>query len=411
MTSRLLGLAPLFLIILVDTIGYSIIVPVLAPVLIDEPPQMMSAWSAHARYMVYGLALGIYELAMLYMAPVLGEISDRIGRRQVLVLCIFGIILSFVMIGFSITANLVLLLILGRLIGGATAGSQAVAQAAAVDRSTPESKPLVLSLCLFASSVGYILGPILGGVLANPDLVSWFDAATPLYAVAILSVLILLLLITTVPRRTAPTTLRWRDIDLLMGYHGFKKALKDPPVRRLIVIFTLMQIAWGAYFLFVPSFLIVRFDFDGPQISAYMAVLGVGFCLAYGVVLPLLSKIVPVRRLAAAGLWLTAGLLLASILSHDAIVQWAISIPIATVVSVAYGAIITLFSDSVESERQGWILGITISVTALAWGSASIISGFLSGFHYLGPMVLALITLIGSAIVILRPQPEREPLP
>ncbi|WP_204324456.1 hypothetical protein, partial [Stenotrophomonas maltophilia] len=69
-------------------------------------------------------------------------------------------------------------------------------------------------------------------------------------------------------------------------------------------------------------------------------------------------------------------------------VQWAIAFPIATVVSIAYGAIITQFSDAVESDRQGWILGISISVTALAWGGSSIVAGVLSGLDYRAPFVL-----------------------
>jgi DHA1 family tetracycline resistance protein-like MFS transporter len=386
-------------------------VPVLAPVLIDDEPLMMSAYSAHTRYIVYGLALGLYELAMLYTAPVLGEISDQIGRRRVLVFCIVGMILSFVAIGFSITANLVLLLILGRLIGGATAGSQAVAQAAAVDRSTSDQRAMVLSLCLFASSVGYILGPVLGGVLAEDDLVSWFDYATPLYAIALLSVIGLLLLLATEPKKAGAARFSLKDIDPLMGLKGFKAAYVDRKIRGLVVVFTLMQIAWGAYFLFVSSFLINRFDFEGGEISAFMAILGVGFCLAYGVVLPLLSKKIPLDRLAAGGLWMTTGLLIWSILSHNVALQWALAIPIATAVSVAYGAIIALFSDAVEEDRQGWILGITISVTALAWGLSSIVSGFISGFSYLAPMLMAAVTLGISAIAILGQMSESAGLP
>ena len=107
MTREVFRLSPLLLVILIDTIGYSIIVPVLAPVLIDDQPTMMASYSAHARYIVYGVAIGVYDLVMLYMAPVLGEISDRAGRRPVLVLSIVGIILSFLMIGFSMAANLV----------------------------------------------------------------------------------------------------------------------------------------------------------------------------------------------------------------------------------------------------------------------------------------------------------------
>ncbi|MBT6203839.1 MAG: MFS transporter [Alphaproteobacteria bacterium] len=402
MTREVFRLSPLLLVILIDTIGYSIIVPVLAPVLIDDQPTMMASYSAHARYIVYGVAIGVYELVMLYMAPVLGEISDRAGRRPVLVLSIVGIILSFLMIGFSMAANLVFLLILGRIIGGATAGSQAVAQAAAVDRSTPDTKAMVLSLCLFASSVGFILGPVLGGVLANGALVAWFDSATPLYAVALLALFSLFLLLATEPRSERASRFSLREIDLLMGLKGFKAAFADKYVRGLVIVFTLMQIAWGAFFLFVPSLLINRFDFDGSQIAMFMAVLGVGFCIAYGAVLPLLSRKFPVRSIAAAGLWLTSVLLAVSIWSHEVWLQWAIAIPIATTVSVAYGAIITMFSDSVTPERQGWILGITISVTAFAWGFASIVSGVLSGISYVAPLIMALVTLTLSSIAIHR---------
>lgn len=409
MASAILRLSPLLLVILIDTVGYSIIVPVLAPVLLADEPEMMAGHSAHARYIVYGIALGIYELMMLYMAPVLGEISDRIGRRCVLVLCIVGIVASFIMLGVAMTANLVVLLILGRIVGGATAGSQAVAQAAAVDRSTPQTKATALSLCLFASSVGFILGPVLGGVLSDDALVAWFDSATPLYVVAALSLLSLMLLLATEPREARASGLRLRDIDPLMGLKGFKAAFVDRQVRGLVVTFTLMQIAWGAFFLFVPSLLINRFDFDGQAIAIYMAILGVGFCLAYGLMLPLLSRRFPVGRIAAAGLWSTTALLLVAVLSHDARVQWALAIPIATLVSVAYGAIITMFSNAVSADRQGWILGISISVTAFAWGFSSIVSGLLSGLGYVMPLVMAVAMLGLSSIAIHAVGPQRPP--
>ena len=82
--SRTLTLATLFSIILIDSIGYSIIVPVLAPILLDSSPQMMTDASPATRYMIYGIALGLYDLVMLYSAPLLGEISDQIGRKKVL---------------------------------------------------------------------------------------------------------------------------------------------------------------------------------------------------------------------------------------------------------------------------------------------------------------------------------------
>lgn len=399
-TSRfILRLTPLLAVILIDSISYTIVVPVLAATLVSDHPVLMPDYSLSTRYIVYGVALGIFELMMLYMAPVLGEISDRKGRRPVMIACLAGVAASFVLIGGSILLNVVALLLIGRILGGAMAGSQAVAQAAAVDLSTDETKTLALSLCLLASSVGFIVGPLIGGAMAHSDQATAADFIVPIGITAFLAVVgvVLIMIWYRDQSRLQTGALRLGDIDLLMGVRGFRLALADPTIRWLIAIFTFMQMAWGTYFLFLPSLFFERFDLDTGTISLIMGLLGLGFCVAYGICLPLLQKHVSARTIAAWGLWGTAALMVVSLSSYSLTVQWAVAFPIATVVSIAYGAIITQFSDAVDSERQGWILGITISVTALAWGCSSILAGFLSGLDYMAPFFLAVATLIASA--------------
>ena len=394
-----LRLVPLLTVILIDSISYTVVVPVLAATLVSDQPLLMPGYSQGTRYIVYGVSLGIFELMMLYMAPVLGEISDRKGRRPVLVACLAGVILSFLLIGGSIVFDLVALLLLGRILGGATAGSQAVAQAAAVDLSSEETKPLALSLCLLASSVGFILGPLIGGAAAYDEHATAGDFTLPVAITALLAAagIGLILIFYRDSSRSQVEALRLKDIDLLMGVRGFREALGDPLIRRLIAIFAFMQVAWGTYFLFLPSLFFERFKIDTGTISLLMGLLGIGFCVAYGLCLPWLQKRFTARTITAWGLWATAALMLVSLLSHDLTVQWAIAFPIATVVSIAYGAIITQFSDAVDSERQGWILGMTISVTALAWGSSSILAGILSGLDYMAPFILAIVVLVVSS--------------
>lgn len=394
-----LRLVPLLAAILIDSISYTIVVPVLAAALVSDNPILMTGQGQSVRYIVYGVSLGVFELMMLYMAPVLGEISDRIGRRPVLVACLIGVAASFVLIGGAILFNIVALLLLGRILGGAMAGSQAVAQAAAVDQSNEETKPLALSLCLFASSVGFILGPLIGGAMAHAERPSVVDFTIPIGITALLALLavVLILLWYREPARAQVQRMALKDVDLLMGVRGFRAALVDPVIRRIVVIFACMQVAWGAYFLFLPSLLFERFDVDAGTVSLMMGLLGVGFCAAYGLCLPWLQKRVAARTIAAWSLWGTAALMVVSFWSHDLNVQWAIAFPLATVVSIAYGAIITQFSDAVDSDRQGWILGISISVTALAWGSSSIVAGVLSGVDYMAPFVLALVAMFASA--------------
>jgi hypothetical protein len=75
-------------------------------------------------------------------------------------------------------------------------------------------------------------------------------------------------------------------------------------------------------------------------------------------------------------------------------------------VSVAFGALVTQFSSAVDDERQGWILGISASINALAWGVSSIVAGFLSAVSYIAPFVLALVALFVSAGFATLPPPR-----
>lgn len=400
-----LRLLPLILVILIDSIGYTLIIPVMSTMLLSDVPIMMAQADISVRYLIYGVAVGAYELMMLYMAPVLGELSDRVGRRRILLICMAGVGAGFALIGVAIWLNVVLLLLLGRLLGGATAGSQAVAQAAAVDRSSAQDKSLVLNMCLLASSIGFVLGPLIGGFMSHDEYVGMGDFTIPVFLMAALAGVGFLLLVFSF-HEPPPSQAPAQRIDWWMGVRGFKSAWADDTVRRLVLVFGLMQFGWGIYFLFFPVLLISRFDEDAGTISILMGLQGVGFCLAYGLFLPILQRRLDSRVLAVAGLWLTAALVAVSVASHQMTLQWAVTLPVSIAVSVAYGAIISLFSNAVEPERQGWILGISISVNAAMWGLASVISGALGGLvgDWL-PFLLALLSLVASALLMMRPEP------
>jgi MFS transporter, DHA1 family, tetracycline resistance protein len=397
-------------VIFIDSVSYTIVVPVLAAALLSDRPVLLPESSDDTRYIVYGVALGVFELILLYMAPVLGEVSDRSGRRNVLVACLFGAIVSFLLIGASILFNIVALLIFGRILGGATAGSQPVAQAAAVDMSTEEGRPLALSLALLASSLGFVAGPLIGGAMSWDDHDAVTDLVIPMAITAVLAVIGIGLLRIWYrdPKSTKKDRPAFGSLDLWMGVRGFRAAFADPAIRRLILVFGLMQVAWGTFFVFLPSLLYERFDMDNGDISLLLGFLGVGFCVAYGILLPWLSKRVTPRSIVLWSLWGTAVLMLVSVAWNDVTVQWAVAVPIAAIVSVAFGALVTEFSNSVDDDRQGWILGISASINALAWGVSSIVAGFLSAVSYIAPFVLALVALFVSAGLATLPPPRDD---
>jgi predicted MFS family arabinose efflux permease len=394
-----ISLLTLLMVILIDSMGYSIIVPILAPILLDDKPIMMASQSSGARFLVYGLAVGVYDLVMMYVAPVLGEVSDQIGRKKVLMISLLGLILSYLCLVAATTSNLIVLLIVARMLGGATAGAQAVAQAAVVDLSTPKNKGMLLSMCLLFSSGGFIAGPALGAVLMNENLVSWFNYTTPLYAVAMTATFgLLLMLVFFHESREVPGTLNRKSLNLSAGARCLMEGWKHPRIRRLAIIFTFHQLSWGAYFLFMPSFLINRFDFDDTKVATFLSIMGVGFCIAYGIVNPLLSRWLKPRAISHLGIWSTLALLGYTLTLQNPRYVWWVAIPIGCLVSVAYGAIIQMFSDAVEVEKQGWALGITISVTAIGFGVVSVISGAISSWHYSAPIVMSVVLMAFSGI-------------
>ncbi len=387
----------LYLLILVDSISIAVVIPLLGPLLIDPATQVFLIGAPlHLRSLVTGLLVTVYVLLMLYMAPVLGRLSDQVGRRPVLLVCGVGVLLGNLLAGLGIEGHSLALLFLGRVVAGATAASQITAQAAQVDLGS--DKAARLSFSLLFSSLGFVIGPIVASTLSSRSL------AAPLYFCAVLSALAVALLAMTYREAQRPARrLDLGAISILEGVRCFRDAAADRRVRGLLACFLLMQIAWGSYFVFVSVFMMQspRLRFSLGQVGVFMSLMGVGFCLANGLVQPLLARRYPMRGLAAAGLALTACAMVACLLAIHPYQAYLAALVTGVTVNVAYPSIVTMLSDRVAADQQGWILGMVGSAVALGWGISSLISGTIGGFGHTLPIVLAGAVMALSALATL----------
>ena len=142
------------LIVLVDLLGFSIVMPLLAPF---AQQYGMAGWQI-------GLLFSAYPLAQLVAGPILGRLSDRHGRRPILILSQAGTALSFVILGLSSNFTIMLL---ARLLDGASGGNILVAQAYVADVTRPENRARGMGLIGMAFGLGFVLGPMLGGLLVG----------------------------------------------------------------------------------------------------------------------------------------------------------------------------------------------------------------------------------------------------
>lgn len=138
-------------------------------------------------YLAAGLIL--YSLFMFFGSSFMGDFSDIIGRKKVLILCMAGFCIGFSLMGIGAQVNSIWLLFVGRGFTGLTAASLPTTMAAITDLSTPENKASNMSFVVLVQSFGFVLGPLMGGFLSNSSIVSFFDDSTPFFAASFLALI------------------------------------------------------------------------------------------------------------------------------------------------------------------------------------------------------------------------------
>ncbi|HSE97729.1 MAG TPA: MFS transporter, partial [Blastocatellia bacterium] len=159
----------IFITIFIDLVGFGIVIPVL--------PLYAARFGASPT--VIGLLLSSYSVMQFIFAPVLGRLSDRVGRRPVLLVSMIGTSLGFMLMGVAGTLEL---LFLARIIDGITGGNISTAQAYIADVTPPEQRSRGMGLIGAAFGLGFILGPALGGLLSQVSLAAPFFFASGLAA-------------------------------------------------------------------------------------------------------------------------------------------------------------------------------------------------------------------------------------
>jgi DHA1 family tetracycline resistance protein-like MFS transporter len=147
----------IFLTLFIDMIGFGIVIPVLP--LYAENPARFGATEGQLAWIV-----GIYSLLQFIFSPIIGKISDRVGRKPVLAVSILGTAIGFAVLGAATTVTM---LLVGRIIDGISGGNISTAMACIADSTTREERSRSMGLVGAAFGLGFVIGPALGGVLSQ----------------------------------------------------------------------------------------------------------------------------------------------------------------------------------------------------------------------------------------------------
>lgn len=386
--SFFLAAAPLLLIIFIDSMGLGLVFPILNALIIDPNSHFLSPLvSETSRNFIFGCVVSVFMLCWFFGAAYLGDLSDQIGRKKSLLLCLVGACIGYLTSAFGVMIDSLALLVIGRIIAGFTAGSQVIAQAAIIDLSTPENKSRNIGSILFASALGFILGPLIGGFFSSSQMFSWFNFSTPLYFSAFISFLNAALL--WILFRETFISKNKTSIKLHRAISIFISAFQNHKVRSLSIILLIMIFGWSSFYSFISMFLLKRYSFTTTNIDYFMALMAVGFGFGTGVLVNYFNKYLSLKTTTQLGLIIASLCFLITALTDKPIFAWLCVFPAGAAIALAYSTLLTAFSNQVDEDSQGWVMGITGSISAFAFGVNGFLVGIIANVSPVAPLLIS----------------------
>ncbi len=374
-----------FTTILIDFIAFSVLIPVLP----------LYAERLGATPGEIGLVLAAHALAQLLFLPAWGWVSDRVGRRPVILVSLLGTVGAFVALA---AADTILWIYAARALSGFFAASVGTAQAVVTDVTSEDDRASGMGLIGASVGLGMVLGPVLGGLLAT------IDAKAPFYAVALLAAANFALAWVRLPETRPPDAdraPRWRELWTLLIPAPLRlaAAVHDARIALYLVVFLLVFTALGVLESMTPLLLSMRFGTAELGVAFIFAWFGVVFVFTQGVLLRLIVSRVGERALVLAGL-VTMGLGIGAVgVAPNEASFYGIVTLVGAGMGAAFPSFTSMFSRACGADQAGELLAESQAMAMTGrmigpWAAGYAMESFVPETPFWAAAVLVLAALI-----------------
>ena len=388
----------IFTTVFIDLVGFGIVIPVL--------PFYAEGTAFNATPRTVGLLFASYSIMQLIFSPILGGLSDKHGRRPVLLLSIIGTGIGFLILGLATT---LWMLFIGRILDGITGGNISTAQAYIADVTTEENRAKGMGLIGAAFGLGFILGPAIGGILSHWGIhVPFFFAAALCFANA-------LLLFFTLPETVTADHPAKHSAAGSRSLGHIVAALKQPKLAFVLVIYFLFIVAFSIMTTSFSLYTMFRFGYDAQHTGYLFAYVGlIAVIIQGGLIGRLVKRFGEIPLVIFGALCFAISLFAVPFVGPAAGGLGALLIGggvFSMGNSLATPALTSLASKSVGAAQQGVVLGVTQSTASLARAvgpslTAILISSSIAHLgadgvlHYMSDQSLFVTFWTGSAIML-----------
>jgi DHA1 family tetracycline resistance protein-like MFS transporter len=355
MSGRLGGKSALFIVfvtVLVDSIGFGIILPVLPRLIVQLTGVTVDRAAAYGGWLSF-----VYALMQFFCAPVLGNLSDRFGRRPVLLFALFALGCDYLIMGF---APVIGWLYVGRMIAGCAGASFTPAYAYVADITEPTKRAQSFGLMGAAFGIGFIAGPAIGGLLGS------FGPRAPFFAAAAIALANFGFGAMMLPESLPRASRRSFDWARANPLGTFRQIHRYPAVTWLLGAMFLWQVGHQVLPSTWAFYTIARFNWTSAEVGGSLAFVGLVMAVAQGV---LTRVLIPwfggERQAALAGMTAAVLAYLGYAFATQGWMMYVVSLTTA-VFALTYPAMNALASQRIPANAQGELQGAVASLYSLS---------------------------------------------
>jgi MFS transporter, DHA1 family, tetracycline resistance protein len=392
------SLSSILLMFFMDVISIGLAYPIFSSMIFSPSSHLLAPETSQAvKGLWLGIILALVPLAQFFSAPILGTLSDRIGRKKLLLASIALGTVGYAVAVIGACFQTIILLAISRIIIGIATGNQAIGGAAIADLSTPEEKAKNFGLLHMAGGFGFTVGPLLGGKLSTINMGIFSGFAAPFLCAGALT-LINLLLVAFLFKETHVGTQK-QDV-ISFGLKNIKRAWYMPGFALLFLAIFVYNFGWSFYWDFIPVNWIASYSFDASMVYNRYAWGAIIYAISSGFLIrPLVSRFktetIFLYALIGCAFFITLPLLFSA-----AWLYW-IYIPMQQfLIALIFPTTAALISNKSSNESQGEMMGILESVQSLSYIISPLIAGPLLGFSVKMPLIIGALALLFAAYIL-----------